>query len=239
MALYDISLIFLFFTAPIIFIVLFYFKAPYGRYVQKQWGPLIPNRYGWIMMELPAVLILPYFFYVYQASTVAYVFLMLWEIHYINRTFIYPFRLNYSKSMSWIVPISGFFFNTINGFINGVSLTIVHVYETNWLWDPRFIIGVTCFVIGFVINQHSDTILLRLKKTGQYQIPYGGLYRWISCPNYLGEILEWLGWAIATWSWAGFAFAIWTMANLIPRAYKHHAWYQKNFPQYPKRRALF
>jgi hypothetical protein len=44
----------------------------------------------------------------------------------------------------------------------------------------------------------------------------------VSCPNYLGEILEWIGWAIATWSLAGWVFAIWTMANLAPRAFTNH-----------------
>ena len=31
-----------------------------------------------------------------------------------------------------------------------------------------------------------------------------------SCPNYLGEILEWLGWAVATWSSCGLAFMLFT-----------------------------
>jgi 3-oxo-5-alpha-steroid 4-dehydrogenase 1 len=56
---------------------------------------------------------------------------------------------------------------------------------------------------------------------------------------YLGEMLEWTGWALATWSPAGFAFALYTVANLAPRAVDHHAWYHQQFPEYPaKRRAL-
>jgi protein-S-isoprenylcysteine O-methyltransferase Ste14 len=65
------------------------------------------------------------------------------------------------------------------------------------------------------------------------------MYRWVSCPNYLGEIIEWLGWAIATWSLPGLAFAVWVAANLIPRARAHHAWYQEHFSEYPPgRKAL-
>jgi len=34
-------------------------------------------------------------------------------------------------------------------------------------------------------------------------------------------MVEWTGWAIATWSLAGASFAFWTAANLIPRTVWH------------------
>ena len=65
------------------------------------------------------------------------------------------------------------------------------------------------------------------------------MYKWVSCPNYLGEMLIWFGWAIAAWSQVALAFALWTVANLAPRARSHHRWYQDKFENYPeKRRAL-
>lgn len=95
--------------------------------------------------------------------------------------------------------------------------------------------------MGFVINRAADRTLRSLRGPGEtgYKIPQGGLYRWISCPNYLGEIVEWVGWAIATWSLPGLLFAVWTAANLIPRARAHHIWYHEQFNNYPvERRAL-
>ena len=57
--------------------------------------------------------------------------------------------------------------------------------------------------------------------------------------DYLGEILEWAGWALATWSLAGSDFAVFTLANLLPRALANHGWYQKEFADYTSsRRAL-
>jgi steroid 5-alpha reductase family enzyme len=89
-----------------------------------------------------------------------------------------------------------------------------------------------------MINVHSDHILRNLRKPGGigYKIPRGGLFRWITSPNYFGEIMEWCGWAIATWSLAGIAFAAFTFANLAPRAWSHHKWYNKTFSNYPKNR---
>ena len=92
-----------------------------------------------------------------------------------------------------------------------------------------------------MINRLADRKLRDLRERGGsgYRIPQGGLYEWVSCPNYLGEIIEWAGWAIATWSLPGFAFAVWTIANLAPRARSHHAWYQRTFADYPvDRKAL-
>lgn len=42
-----------------------------------------------------------------------------------------------------------------------------------------------------------------------------------------------------TWSISGLAFFIYTVANLGPRAFANHRWYQETFEDYPKeRRAL-
>jgi 3-oxo-5-alpha-steroid 4-dehydrogenase 1 len=49
-------------------------------------------------------------------------------------------------------------------------------------------------------------------------------------------MIEWTGWAIATWSTAGLAFAVYTAANLGPRALRHHAWYRERFADDPRER---
>ena len=78
----------------------------------------------------------------------------------------------------------------------------------------------------------------RLRKGGKkgYFIPEGGMFRWISCPNFFGEILQWTGFAVMTWSPAALVFALWTFFNLVPRALSHHKWYKSTFPEYPPER---
>jgi steroid 5-alpha reductase family enzyme len=97
------------------------------------------------------------------------------------------------------------------------------------------------FALGVYINIQSDNILLNLRKPGEsgYKIPYGGMFRYVSSPNYLGEIIEWTGYALACWSLPALSFAVWTIANLVPRAIAHHRWYQRQFSDYPaERKAL-
>jgi steroid 5-alpha reductase family enzyme len=134
-------------------------------------------------------------------------------------------------------------FNVINGYVNARWLAHFGSYTTAWLTDPRFIVGVAMFLLGRNINVRADRTLVELRAArragGDYGIPEGGLFRWVSCPNYLGEVVEWLGWAVATWSLAGLSFALFTIANLAPRAYANHHWYRDKFADYPsERRAL-
>jgi len=168
------------------------------------------------------------------------IFLILWEAHYIHRAFIYPFTISHkARLMPLSVIALGFLFNVVNAYLNGRYLfSFSPGYSDQWLCDPRFICGLVLFAAGYFINKKADETLriLGWNNEGHYKIPYGGFYRWISCPNYFGEIVLWTGWAVMTWSLPGLAFAVWTAANLAPRARAHHRWYREYFPDYPRER---
>ena len=228
--------------APVVFAVLLWIPAPYGRYSRKGWGPEVTRRTGWVLMELPAVLFFGFFFLSghLEAATTAWVFFLLWQIHYLYRSLVFPFRLrDRGKTNPLFVVVLAMVYNLWNAYLNGRYLGVhADAYATEWLYDPRFIAGLGLWIFGFSLNLHSDEILLRLRgpnETG-YRIPYGGGHRFVSCPNYLGELIEWTGWAVLTWSLPGLFFVAWTAANLIPRARAHHKWYLENFPDYPRDR---
>jgi steroid 5-alpha reductase family enzyme len=129
-------------------------------------------------------------------------------------------------------------FNAINVYLQGNWIFVHGEYSIYWLTSKPFIAGLIIFFIGMYINITSDNILIALRKNNQdeYSIPKGFLFNKISSPNYLGEMIEWLGWAIMTWSFAGLVFFFWTVANLLPRALSNHKWYKKEFPEYPSER---
>jgi protein-S-isoprenylcysteine O-methyltransferase Ste14 len=219
-------------------------SAPYGRHAREGWGPKVSSRTGWILMEAPAALVIALFFWLAPpVGRLPWLFLGLWELHYLNRAFVFPFRMRGGhKPMPLVVALMGVAFNAGNGYLNGRGLTVFQpAWGERWTSDPRFVVGVALFFAGFAINLHADQVLFNLRKPGEtgYKIPRGGLYRFVSCPNYLGEILEWSGFAVATWTPGAAAFAVWTAANLIPRAITHHRWYRSTFPDYPAaRRAI-
>ena len=231
-------------TAAVTFIVLLFVAAPYGRHARPGWGPTLPYRLGWVLMESPAVLV---FLAVYtrgelRAGPVSLLFLALWQLHYVYRTFIYPFRVRSSGRRTPVAVVAlGLGFNVVNAYLNARWISHLGPYADASVADAALWAGVFVFLAGWSLNQRADHLLIRLRNANGdgYTIPRGGPFRWITCPNYLGEIVEWLGWALATGSVAGLAFAAFTAANLIPRAIAHHRWYRQRFPEYPAdRRAL-
>ncbi|MCC7072698.1 MAG: DUF1295 domain-containing protein [Deltaproteobacteria bacterium] len=219
--------------------------APYGRFRRPGWGRQVPAIPAWIGMELVSLLLFQALFFsgARHDDPARWVFWALFTAHYTHRALVYPLLSRMAgTTMPLSVMLMAVTFNTVNGGANGWGL--FHgdaVYGERWLSDPRFIIGVALFVGGMALNLHADAVLRALRKPGEtgYRIPFGGAYRFISAPNYLGEILEWIGFAVATWSLPALGFAAWTIANLAPRARAHHRWYHATFPDYPpERRAL-
>ena len=216
-------------------------SAPYGRHARGGWGPTLPGRIGWILMESPAVLLFGWIFAqgAHRGETVPLLLLGLWMLHYVHRTFIFPFRLRSTRPMAAIVALMAFGFQTAAAFMNAAWLSDLGHYPDSWVLDPRFLCGVVLFIGGWLLNLHADTVLLNLRQPGEtgYRIPRGGLFRWVTAGNYLGELVMWAGWALATWSWAGLAFFVFCLANLAPRAAQNHRWYLERFGgEYPTER---
>jgi protein-S-isoprenylcysteine O-methyltransferase Ste14 len=229
-------------SAIIFFIVLLFITAGYGQHISKKWGPTIKNnKLGWFLMEIPTVII--YFVYYLlgdrKIELIPLIFLSIWMMHYCQRTFIFPLLIRGKQPIPISIILMGITFNGINTYLQARWInTFSPSYPESWLINPFFIIGIAIFFSGFIINLHSDYIIRNLRKHGatEYKIPYGGMFRYVSCPNYFGEITEWTGWALMTLSFPGLVFAIWTFANLAPRARSTHNWYIKTFPDYPKNR---
>jgi protein-S-isoprenylcysteine O-methyltransferase Ste14 len=237
---FEQALLLLFVISAVIAGVLFFINAPYGRHMRKGWGPSIPGRWGWVIMETPAVAVILFLFLTGDHGPVSIAFILLWQSHYLYRTYIFPFRLRGArKPMPVVIVLMAIVFNVWNGFLNGTWLFhLSPVQDVSWFFSPQFIGGVVLFYGGMFINRQSDNILLNLRKPGEtgYRIPYGGFYRYVSMPSYLGEVIQWFGFAVATWSLPGLAFAVFTLANLLPRAVANHKWYKKTFADYPENR---
>ena len=108
------------------------------------------------------------------------------------------------------------------------------------IYNYNVLIGLIIFIFGMVINISSDNTLIFLRKNSKgYKIPNGGFFNFVSCPNYFGEIIEWIGFLIIALSLPALSFTLWTFFNLIPRALNHHEWYKETFKNYPiKRKAV-
>lgn len=227
--------------------------APYGRFASDKYGISLPPRLGWFLMELPATISFVYFYFQGQNrfELVPLLFLGVWLLHYGNRGFIFPLLMRVAKgakgSFSIMIVLAGWLVTTLHGYLNAVFISHLSTHLTvEWLSDPRFIIGIAIYLFGYIMNIHSDAIIRNLRSKEEveqgkkvYRIPQGGLFRYVSNPSYLTEILSFLGFAIATWSLGAVFVLLVSAANLIPRAFQIHRWYQEKFPEdYPKNRKV-
>ena len=240
---YQAGINYWFLLGFITFLVLLKIPAPYGKFSKSNWGSwffiMIPSQLGWIIMEVMSPIMVGYLFLTgpIEKSLVSYIFLALWIGHYFNRSIIYPIRQKNPSKMPLLIIFLALMFNTVNGFINGYYLGFIQAYPVEYIYEWNFILGIILFLLGAIINIKSDNILLRLRSEKEgYYIPRGFMYKYVSYPNYLGEIMQWIAFALMTWSSAGLSFAIWTIANLVPRAIAGHKWYNKTFEDYPKNR---
>ncbi|MCY7410594.1 MAG: DUF1295 domain-containing protein [Chitinophagales bacterium] len=230
--------------AVITFLILLKITAPFGRHTAESWKPMINNKVAWFIMEFTVLAVLWFFLFPRITSLSIPVLIMvgLFTIHYLNRSLIFPLRIRTrKKKMPLVIMLSAVFFNLMNGYLLGFYFVFYASYDLSWLYDIRFISGILLFISGMIINWRADNILIHLRKGNEtgYKIPYGGLFKYVSCPNLLGEIIEWSGFALLCWNLPALAFLVWTCANLIPRAIAHHQWYKEKFTEYPvERKAL-
>ena len=222
--------------AIFVFITLFIVPAGYGQMIKKKWGKSIDNRLGWVVMEIPVVIAILTLWLLSNRKfeTVPIVFICIFNLHYIQRTFIFPLLIRGKDRMPVIIMMFGMVFNTANAFMQGCWIFYESpdgLYSNEWLKTPQFILGTMIFLCGFVINLHSDHIIRNLRKPGdtEFHIPKGGMFKYVTSANYFGEFTEWVGWAILTLSFPGLVFAIWTFANLAPRAHSLRKWYSGKF----------
>jgi hypothetical protein len=100
----------LFAISFVTFVVLMFIPAPYGRHVRPGWGPVIPARVSWIAMETPAVLVFAWAFFAgerwFHPAPLA--LFALWQMHYVHRTFVFPFRTHGGKIFASKMLSAGF-----------------------------------------------------------------------------------------------------------------------------------
>ncbi|XP_030628711.1 3-oxo-5-alpha-steroid 4-dehydrogenase 2b [Chanos chanos] len=216
------------------------FHASYGRYVgfsTSVW--MVPARLAWFLQELPALLV-PLLLFLTSSGphgTGSYLLLCTFCIHYFQRTFIYSL-LTRGQPYPFGIMVTAMFFCSVNGFLQAHYLMHCAAYDQTYPSTTCMVTGLMIFYLGMAINIHSDNILRNLRKPGEiiYRIPRGGLFEYVSAANYFGETVEWLGYAIATWSLPAFSFAFFSICFIGPRAYHHHRFYLEKFKDYPRSR---
>ena len=223
-------------VGTVVFVALFFIKAGYGIFRTERWGISVPNKIGWVLMEAPVFFVMLYL-WLQSGQTIAsvpFLFFLLFELHYFQRSFVFPFLMKGKSRMPIAILLMGVVFNLLNGYIQGEWLFYLapeNFYSPAYLKSAPCWIGMLLFLVGMAINWHSDYVIRHLRKPGdtKHYLPEKGMYHWVTSGNYFGELLEWTGFAIMTSSPAAWVFVWWTFANLAPRAYAIRKKYREEF----------
>ena len=230
---YQIMLYVLSFLAVIVFVALYFVKAGYGMFRTRSWGWSVPNKVGWVLMEVPSFVVMG--LWAWKAGVEVYtpqsVFVGLFMLHYFQRSFVFPLLMKGKSRMPLAIMAMGILFNVINATLLAASFfscALPGKYEpATFGTNPLPWVGTAIFFIGMAINLHADHVIRNLRKPGdtRHYLPEKGFYRYVTSANYFGELVEWTGFALLTASPAAWGFVWWTAANLVPRAdaiYKHY-----------------
>jgi 3-oxo-5-alpha-steroid 4-dehydrogenase 1 len=238
---YHYLLIVMSILGVLVFVVLQFVTPAYGMTFNNRWGMSVRSNLGWFIMESPVffTMLILYFislyFHIRPFNIVTLVMFIFFEFHYFQRSFVFPLLMKGQSKMPISIIIIGFVFNTFNAIMQGGWLfyfSSENAYPISWFWSPQFIVGTLIFLFGMVVNIYADRIIRGLRKDdmdNNYYLPMGWPFNRISSANYFGEILEWLGFAILTWSVSGFVFLLWTCANIIPRSKEVYSRYTQFF----------
>ncbi|MBQ1672469.1 MAG: 3-oxo-5-alpha-steroid 4-dehydrogenase, partial [Bacteroidales bacterium] len=168
--------------AVVVFVSLFFVDAGYGKFYHPKWGPSLDNHLGWFLMEVPVFLamLLLWWFSDRRTDGVRMVFLILFELHYFHRSFIFPRQLRGHSRMPWTIVLMGAVFNTLNALMQGGWLfyfSPADRYPQSWLTSLPFIAGTLLFFAGMYVNIQSDSIIRNLRKPGDtaHYLPKGGM----------------------------------------------------------------
>ncbi|OLT87764.1 3-oxo-5-alpha-steroid 4-dehydrogenase [Mycobacterium syngnathidarum] len=260
---YDTVLTAAFAFAAFVIIGGFFAQSSYGRFSSTKLGLNLNPKLGWWLMEIPAtvVFLISYLAGPHRFEPTSLVLAGIWMLHYANRGWFFPLAIRQAPGKRGTFNISvivmGMLVTSMHGYLNGTlfSHDFFGQYTTAWLTDPRFLVGLVIYLCGFALLVNSESIVRNLRDKGgpgasasglrasgsstEYRIPFGGGFRFVTSPAYLGEIVAWSGFALLTWALPGVAILLITAGNLIPRALGTHSWYQDKFPDYPTdRKAL-
>jgi 3-oxo-5-alpha-steroid 4-dehydrogenase 1 len=114
-------------------------QVPYGRYANSNgsgWGPKIPAKIAWIIMESPTIIVMSLFVFLYGSNDCIQnqgnqFLISFFVIHYINRALIYPLRMSQGAPMPIAVLLIAWFYVIWNSFTQAIALTRVNIYPSD------------------------------------------------------------------------------------------------------------
>lgn len=171
-----------------------------------------------------------------QEKNIKYLFIGLWELHFLRRTIEVLFVHDYKRKMSFTESLGAPLYYWFFAFWNGVAIRSDNGYNPTYL--PMASVGGVLFIVGEFGNCYCHYLLRSfrkakrrsfLSKESKHVIPSGFLFELVSCPHYFFEIVTWVGFLLTTWTLAAVVFLSASAITLFIYAHKKHKAYVMEF----------
>ena len=127
-------------VALFVFVALHFFEAGYGYLFDRRYGPPVPNKVGWVVMESPVFVAMCVLWAMSerQWDVVPLVLFSLFQLHYFQRSFIFPMLMRGKSKMPLGIVALGFVFNTLNALMQGgwIFYLAPTDYYADWFSKP-------------------------------------------------------------------------------------------------------
>ena len=108
-------------VAVVVYVALHFIDAGYGIMYTKRWGPTVNNKLGWVLMEAPVfiAMCLLWWYSDRRTAVVPLIFFAVFQLHYFQRSFIFPLLIKGKSRMPLAIILSGITFNVLNALMQG------------------------------------------------------------------------------------------------------------------------
>ena len=227
--------------------VVLYFK---DRGVQIGWTTVFLAEYAGPLLVYLLFYLRPSLLYGAAASSeeicrAAHLAAAAWSLHYGKRLLETVFVHRFSNAT---MPLSNLFKNCSYywGFAAFIAYHVNHPLYTSPPTAQVFL-GLALFLLCELGNFTIHLLLRDLRPPGtkERRIPFAnsnplsGLQSLVSCPNYTYEVLAWLSFSLMTQCLPAALFTLAGAYQMTLWALGKHRNYKREFPDYPRRKAIF
>lgn len=211
----------------------------YSKFAQRERRWSLPSRLGMFIIYFPAVFAYPLIFtYMEGPSSSWHTWCMALVVaHFAKRCLETLFLHKYSgvTNLGSTLLISSLYtlVALLLGYFAATDMKLSLLNST--VLKPLVVVGIVLWFVGTGINFYHHWLLARLRKPGEtgYVLPTGGLFRWIACPHYFGEIVAWFGYAFLFHHIAAYIIAATMTAYLMGRSHNTVKWYRERLEGVP------
>lgn len=211
----------------------------YSKFARRNQRYSVRSQLGMFAIYFPAAVIYPSIHVLGDgaATTWHLVAMALIVVHFGKRCLEVLFVHRYSGVMNgWTVITICLLYSAVSWLLGEIATREVPAELVASAHLDRLLpVGLAVWLIGTGINLYHHVLLARLRKPGDktYRVPSGGLFRFVACPHYLGEIIAWWGYALIFQHAAAVAVTATMTAYLMGRSHNTRKWYRSHVEGVP------